>query len=99
MSEFVEKYINPSTNINRHSKAEAEAYEDSLKSYRDLKNSLDTAREEGREEGRKKGREAEKQRRDREIVQNALAQGLSIETIVSISALTREAVEKLIDEK
>ncbi|OQX22464.1 MAG: hypothetical protein BWK80_30370 [Desulfobacteraceae bacterium IS3] len=31
-------------------------YEDSLKVYRDLKNSLDTAREEGREKGREEGR-------------------------------------------
>lgn len=32
-------------------KEEADAYEDSLKSYRDLKNSLDTAFEEGIEQG------------------------------------------------
>lgn len=35
MTQFVEKYVNPFTD------------EDSVKSYRDLKNSLDTAREEG----------------------------------------------------
>jgi predicted transposase/invertase (TIGR01784 family) len=32
-------------------------YEDSLKYYRDLKNSFDTAREDGREEGRQEGRQ------------------------------------------
>lgn len=37
--------------IAKFSPEEVQAYEDSLKSYRDLKNSLDTAREEGREEG------------------------------------------------
>lgn len=37
--------------IARFSRQEAEAYEESLKSYRDLKNSLDTAREEGKAEG------------------------------------------------
>lgn len=37
--------------IAKFSPEEVKAYEDSLKSYRDLKNSLDTAREEGREEG------------------------------------------------
>nr|WP_262910251.1 Rpn family recombination-promoting nuclease/putative transposase [Rhodoflexus caldus] len=37
--------------IARFSRQEAEAYEDSLKSYRDLKNSLDTTREEGVEQG------------------------------------------------
>lgn len=31
-------------------------YEDSLKAYRDIKNSLDTAKEEGRAEGREEGR-------------------------------------------
>lgn len=37
--------------IAKFSREEAEAYEDSLKSYRDLKNSLDTAFEEGIEKG------------------------------------------------
>ena len=41
--------------------AQARIYEDSLKNYRDIKNSVDTAeekgRKEGREEGRKEGRE------------------------------------------
>lgn len=36
---------------------ERRAYEDSLKHYRDLKNAVDTAREEGLEEGIQKGRE------------------------------------------
>ncbi|WP_448519370.1 Rpn family recombination-promoting nuclease/putative transposase [Rhodoflexus sp.] len=43
--------------IARFSSKEAEAYEESLKSYRDLKNSLDTAREEGKAEGIAQGRE------------------------------------------
>lgn len=43
--------------IAKFTPAEAEAYEDSLKVYRDLNNSLDTAREEGWEEGRAEGRE------------------------------------------
>jgi predicted transposase/invertase (TIGR01784 family) len=37
--------------IAKFSPVEADAYEESLMVYRDLKNSLDTAREEGREEG------------------------------------------------
>lgn len=43
--------------IAKFSPEEVRAYEDSLKSYRDLKNSLDTAREEGREAGRQEGRQ------------------------------------------
>ena len=37
-------------------KKELKAYEDSLKAYRDIKNSLDTAKEEGRAEGLAEGR-------------------------------------------
>ncbi|MCP4679112.1 MAG: Rpn family recombination-promoting nuclease/putative transposase, partial [Deltaproteobacteria bacterium] len=36
-------------------KKELSAYEDSLKYYRDMKNVIDTARDEGREEGREEG--------------------------------------------
>jgi predicted transposase/invertase (TIGR01784 family) len=41
--------------IARFSPVEKDAYEDSLKVYRDLKNSLDTAREEGKLEGKLEG--------------------------------------------
>ena len=40
----------------RFSPTELREYEDSLKAYRDIKNSLDTAKEEGRAEGREEGR-------------------------------------------
>lgn len=43
--------------ITQFSPEERLAYENSLKIYRDLKNVVDTAREEGREEGREFGRE------------------------------------------
>ena len=42
--------------IARFDKKELKAYEDSLKAYRDIKNSLDTANEEGRAEGLAEGR-------------------------------------------
>ncbi len=41
--------------IARFDKKELKAYEDSLKAYRDIKNSLDTAKEEGRAEGHAEG--------------------------------------------
>ena len=61
MSNLKEKYINPLTDfgfkklfesaeIAKFSKEEKEAYEESLKYYRDIKNIVDTSREEGREE-------------------------------------------------
>ena len=42
--------------IARFSPNELREYEDSLKAYRDIKNSLDTEKEEGRAEGREEGR-------------------------------------------
>ena len=43
--------------ISNYDKTEVVAYEKSLKYYRDLKNTIDTAWEEGHEEGREEGRE------------------------------------------
>lgn len=62
------------------------AYEDSLKYYRDVKNSLDTAKEEGREEGREEGIEIGKElgREEAKIkgIEKALQRGkLSLEEI------------------
>ena len=49
-----ERYISLLTDFGF--KQELREYEDSLKAYRDIKNSIDTAKEEGRKEGRKEGR-------------------------------------------
>lgn len=66
-------------------------YEDSLKYYRDLKNSLDTAREEGREEGIEIGIE-----KGIEIVaKNAKKMGKSIFEIIELTGLTKEQIENL----
>ena len=43
--------------IAKFSREQLNEYEDSLKYYRDIKNSLDTAREEGLKEGVEKGKE------------------------------------------
>ena len=67
MMTLIEKYINPFTDfgfkkfeaaeIARFSPEEKEQYEESLKSYRDLKNVIDTSFGEGKEEGIKEGKE------------------------------------------
>ena len=67
------------------------SYEDSLKYYRDLKNSLDTAREEGLLEGIEKGIEKEKL----EVAKNAIKMGLSTNDIVNLTGLSRQAIEQL----
>lgn len=54
------------------------SYEDSLKYYRDLKNSLDTAKEEGKEEGKI------------EIAKEMIITGEPIEKIIKYTGLTQE---------
>ncbi|HRL17379.1 MAG TPA: hypothetical protein PK780_13465, partial [Prevotella sp.] len=53
-----ERYISLLTDFGF--KQELREYEDSLKAYRDIKNSIDTTKEEGREEGRIEGIAKEK---------------------------------------
>jgi predicted transposase/invertase (TIGR01784 family) len=71
------------------------SYEDSLKYYRDLKNSLDTAKEEGIEIGVGKGIELGVEKGKLEIAKKALEKGISIEDVVDLTGLRREQVEKL----
>ena len=63
------------------------SYEDSLKYYRDLKNSLDTAKDEGILEGVEKG--------IKKVAKNALKLGKSISEIIELTGLTKEQIEKL----
>ncbi len=65
--------------IAKFSPEEVQAYEDSLKSYRDLKNSLDTAKEE----------------KAIEIAKNLLKNGVSIDIIQISTGLSPEVVESL----
>ena len=63
----------------------------SLKAYRDIKNSLDTAKEEGRAEGREEGR-AEGIAM---VVKNMHEKGMDIDVIASITGLNKDEVESL----
>ena len=65
--------------------------EDSLKYYRDLKNSLDTAKEEGVIEGIAKGIEQGIEK----VAKNALKIGKSISEIMELTGLTKQQIEKL----
>ena len=66
---------------------EREAYEESLKYYRDIKNVVDTSREEGFEEGFEK--------RSVEIAKEMKEEKESIEKIMRYTGLSREEIEKL----
>lgn len=72
-------------------KKEYLSYEDSLKYYRDLKNSLDTAKEEGREEG--------KSEKAIEIAKQMLAANEPIEKISLFTGLTTLQIKKLKNNK
>ena len=78
-------------------------YEDSLKAYRDVKNSIDTALEKGREEGMakglKKGREEGLAKgMEKEKISTArrlLSMGLSEEQVSTATELPLEKIQKL----
>jgi predicted transposase/invertase (TIGR01784 family) len=71
-------------------------YENSLKYYWDLKNSLDTKLREGEEIGFKKGIEQGieqgKQRKTVELAKTMLDKGFDIKTIIDITGLTEEII-------
>ena len=66
--------------IARFNKEQIDSYEDSLKYYRELKNSLDTAREEGEIKGELKGKI--------EIATKALKKGITIKDISELTGLS-----------
>ena len=97
--------------IARFDKKELKAYEDSLKAYRDIKNSLDTAKEEGRAEGRAEGLaegRAEGLAEGRAeghaegasekalaIARELLAMNMSIDNIKKVTGLTDDEIHNL----
>jgi predicted transposase/invertase (TIGR01784 family) len=88
--------------IARFTPDQVRSYEKSLKYYRDIKNSLDTAFYEGKEEGieigMETGKEIGKAEGQREIVINGLKQGLDVQIIAALTDLSIEAIEKIAQE-
>ena len=73
--------------IARFTPTELKEYEDSLKAYRDVKNSIDTALEKGREEG--------KNLKAIQIAKKMLAAGMDIDTIINMTDLSKSEIGKL----
>jgi len=73
--------------IARFTPDQVRSYEKSLKYYRDMKNSLDTAFDEGKEEGR--------EQRTYEIAREMLQDGDPVERVARLTGLDFETVEKL----
>ena len=99
------------TDTSQLTQDELREYEDSVKAYRDIKNSLDTALMQGREEGRVEGHaEGLKQGREEgrvegrvegreeghaDVAKAMLKRGMDIKTIAELSGLTEEEIKKL----
>jgi predicted transposase/invertase (TIGR01784 family) len=93
--------------IARFTPEQMQSYEDSLKYYRDIKNSLDTAREEGflegeqkgiqkgREEGLKEGLQEGELKSKIEIARKMLLQNMDIAFIAYVTGLSTEQIEQL----
>ena len=85
--------------IAKFTPAELREYEDSLKAYRDIKNSLDTAKKEGRAEGRAEGlAEGRAEGRTEGIMstaRNLKLMGLSVADIMKATGLSEDDVMKL----
>ena len=86
-------------------------YEASKMAYRDIKNSIDTAKQEGKQEGlaegmekgmekgieigKAEGMEKRMNQKALDIARNMLADGVDINLIMKYSGLTQEQIEKL----
>ena len=74
---------------------EMREYEASKMAYRDIKNSIDTAKQEGLAEGMELGMEKGKNQKALDIAKNMLADGVDINLIMKYSGLTLEQLDKL----
>ena len=74
---------------------EMREYEASKMAYRDIKNSIDTAKQEGLAEGMELGMEKGMNQKALDIARNMLADGVDINLIMKYSGLTQEQIEKL----
>ena len=73
--------------LNSPPPTEQKEYEDSLKAYRDIKNSIDTALEKGREEG--------KNLKAIQIAKKLLESGMDVDTVMKMTDLSKSEIEKL----
>ena len=71
------------------------SFEASKMAYRDIKNSVDTAKREGIAEGMEKGMELGMNQKALDIARNMLDDGIDINLIMKYSGLTQEQIEKL----
>ena len=115
MREAKKKHMSPPTfkrlfqeaEIAQFTPSELRRYEDSLKAYRDIKNSMETAKEQGIEIGKEQGIEIGKEQgieigkeqgvKDgiEKVAKGMKERGIDSETIAACTGLSTEEVEKL----
>lgn len=81
--------------IAKFNQDESRVYEGSLKYYRSLNNSLDTAREDSYREGRREGRREGWDERTHDLVLKLLGQGVSSDVIAQVTGLSPDELERL----
>ena len=85
--------------IAKFSPLEMREYEASKKAYRDIKNSVDTAKREGiaegMEKGMKQGMEKGLEQRSLEIARKMLAKGMDVASVMEITGLSAEQMQQL----
>ena len=79
ISLLTDKYVE----IAKFTPTELKEYEDSLKAYRDVKNSIDTALEKGRVEG------------VIQVAKKLLESGMDVDTVMKMTDLSKSEIEKL----
>lgn len=72
---------------------EQREYEASKMAYRDIKNSIDTAKREGKEEGLAEGMEKGMNQRSFEIAKKMLAKGMDVAAVMEITGLSAEQLK------
>ena len=87
MRQIEERYISLLTDkyveIAKFTPTELKEYEESLKAYRDVKNSIDTALEKGRVEG------------VIQVAKKLLESGMDVDTVMKMTDLSKSEIEKL----
>jgi predicted transposase/invertase (TIGR01784 family) len=92
MKQVEERY---EAEIAKFTPQEMREYEASKMAYRDIKNSIDTAKQEGLAEGMELGMEKGMNQKALDIARNMLADSVDINLIMKYSGLTQEQIEKL----
>ena len=103
LTDFGFDHLFEEAEIAKFTPQEMREYETSKMAYRDIKNSVDTAKregiaegmEKGMKEGLEKGRAEGMNQRSLDIARNMLADGVDINLIMKYSGLTQEQIEKL----